>query len=180
MYVLYQGTIFNQSGWLIFSISYFIFLLDNIIHNIPTWCNIAFNTNLVIISSNVEFIKYKPVYFLQCIHLVDMASTSYLSPFKRNWNMKKNLNNEEIIPLSGIRIFAVCSIMSRKGNHCIVYFIEVGQYKFLSWRSIYFLSKGLNTLASFFSYSAASILSLHSWRNDWYLSTMVQYMNWRC
>ena len=66
--------LFNQSGWLLSSISYFIFSLEQIIHDIPTWYNIVFNTNLVIISSNVEFIKYKPVSFLQLIHLTYIIS----------------------------------------------------------------------------------------------------------
>ena len=127
-----------------------IFSLEHIIHDIPTWCNIIFNKNLAIISSNVQFIKYKPVSFLQLIHLIAIISTSYLSSNKSNWKMEKTLNKKLISHLSGFRIFAVCYIMARRGNQGIVSFIEVVQYKFLSWRSIYFLSEGFYMLASIF------------------------------
>ena len=144
--------------------------MDHIIHDIPAWCNILFNTNLVNISSHVEVPKYKPVYFLQLIPLIATASTLYLSWIKINTNMENTFNNEVIIPLFGFRIFSVCSIMVRKGNHWIVSFIVVGQYKSLSWRSIYFLSEVLNMLASIFiSYASASRLSLHSWSNAGWL-----------
>ena len=45
--------------------------------------------------------------------------------------MGNTFNNEGISPLFGFRIFAVFSVMVRKGNHLIVSFIEVGQYKSL-------------------------------------------------
>ena len=133
MSVLYQGPLFNQSGWLILSISYIIFSLEQIIHDIPTWYNISFKTNLVIIYSNDEVLKCETVYSLKFIHLIAMASTLYLSSTKRNWSMANTFNNKVIIPLFGFRIFAVCFIMVIKGNHWIVSFIEVGQYKSLSW-----------------------------------------------
>ena len=117
MDVLYQGPLFNQLGLLLLSIPYNISSLENIIHDIPTWCNTAINTNLVIVSSNVEVTKYKPVYFLQWIYHIYMAYTLSLSSIKRNSNMTNNFNNEEISPLFGFIIFSVCSIMARKGNH---------------------------------------------------------------
>ena len=134
MYVLYHGTLFNQSEWLILSISYNIYLLDQIIHDIPTWCNIAFNTNLVTIYSIVVFLKYKPVSLLKLIHLISISPTTFpysfcLSSNKRNSNMENTSNNEGTSPLFGFRIFTVCSIISRKGNRWILYFIEVGQHK---------------------------------------------------
>ena len=118
MDVLYQGTLFNQYLWLVLSISYFISLLDLIIHNMHIWCDIAFNTNLVIIYSNVEVLKYKPVSFLQLIHRIDMASNLSPSSIKRKSNMTNTFNNELISPCFGFRILAVCSIMVR--NHWIV------------------------------------------------------------
>ena len=102
----------------------------------------------MIIYSNVEVPKYKLVSFLQLIHLIDMACTLYLYSIKLNSNMANTFNNEGICPLFGFIILAVCSIMAIKGNHRIVSFIEVGQYKLLSRGSIYCLSEGLNKLAS--------------------------------
>ena len=169
MAVLYQGPLFNQSWWLILSISYFISLLDMIIHDIPTWCNTAFNTHLVIISSNGEVLKNKPVGFLQLIHLIAMASNLSQSSNKRNSNMANTLNNEGIIPLFGFRILVLCSLMARKVNHWIVSFIVFFQYKSLSWQSKN-ISEGLDMLASIFlSYAAASILSFHYWINAGWL-----------
>ena len=127
MDVLYQEPLFNQSWWLLLSISYFISSLDQIIHDLPTWCNLAFNTNLVIIYSDVKVFKYKHVYFLKLILLIAMDSNLSLSPIKHNSNMSNTLNNEVILPLFGFIIFAVCSIMVRKRNHLIVSFIVVGQ-----------------------------------------------------
>ena len=188
MYVLYQGPLFNQSGWLLFSVSYFISLLDQIIHDIPTWCNIAFNKNLVIISSIVEFIKYKPVSLLQLIHLISIISTTFPSSSsllsnKRNWNMENTVNNEVISPLFGFRIFAVCSTTVIKGNHWIVSFIEFGQYKLLSWQSIYFSSEGLYSLSPIFFHTLQHqywVSIIESMQDDLYLSTRDQHINWRC
>ena len=128
MAVLYHGTVFNQSGWFFSLISYNILLLEQIIHDIPTWCNIAFNTNLVIIPSIVVSFTCNPVYLLWFIHLIAIESTTSpsslrLSSNKRSWNMANNFNNEGISPLFGLSIFVVCSIMVRKGNHWIVSFI---------------------------------------------------------
>ena len=61
MYVLYQGPLFNLSG-LFPSVSYFIFLFEDIIHDTPTLSNTEFNTNLVNISSIVLSFKFKPVF----------------------------------------------------------------------------------------------------------------------
>ena len=47
--VLYHGSPVKQSGFCM-SISYFNYLWFTIIHNIPKWCNIVFNTKFVIIS----------------------------------------------------------------------------------------------------------------------------------
>ena len=144
--------------------------MDLIIHDISAWSNIAFNTNLMIISSNVEFNKYRPVSFLQLIHLIYMQSSFYLSPIKSNPNIANAFNNEGIISLFGFIILAVCSIMTRKGNHWILYFIDVGQYKSLSWRLISFFSECLYRLESiYFSYSVASWFSFHYWSNDGWL-----------
>ena len=129
----------------------------------------------MIISSIVVFLKYKPVYSLQLIHLIYIISTTFtssscLSSNKSSWNMADTFNNEVISPLFEFVIFAVCYIMVIKGNQWIVSFIEVSQYKFLSWRSINFLAEGVYTLA-FFSYAAASRLSFHSWINSgWFIS----------
>ena len=62
--------------------------------------------------------------------------------------------------------------MVRKWKHWIISFIVVGQYKLLSWRSIYFLSEGLDLLASIFlSYAASSRLIFRSWSNAvWLIS----------
>ena len=98
-----------------------------IIHDMPTWCNIALNTNLVIISSNVEFSKYKPVSLFKLIHLIAMTFNSSSSPIKRNSNMANTFNNDEISPLFVFIIFSVFYIMVRKGNQLIVSFIDVGQ-----------------------------------------------------
>ena len=141
MDVLYQGHLFNQSWWLILSISYFISSLDLIIHDMTTWFSIALNTNLVVIYSNVEVLINKPVGFLQLVHLISMASNLSLSSIKRNSNIANTLNNEGIIPLFGFKILAVYSIMVRKGNQSIVYSIVVGQYKLLLWRSIFFFRR---------------------------------------
>ena len=73
--------------------------------------------------------------------------------------------NEGTSPLFGFIIISVFSIITKKGNHQIVSFIEVGQYKLLSRQSIYFLSEGLYKLAYFFSYTAALRLIFHSWSN---------------
>ena len=108
---------------------------------------------------------------LNLIHLIAMEPTTLssslcLSSNKRNWNTANNFNNEVISPLFGFSIFAVCSIMAKKGNQWIVSFIEVVQYKSLSWRSISFLAECLCTLASIlFSYASALRLSLHYWVN---------------
>ena len=98
-----QVPLFNQLVWLLLSNQYLIYSLEQIIHNIPTWWNISFNTNLVIISSIVEFLKFKPVSLLQLIHLIAIISTtspyfSSLSPNKNNWNMANTFKNEGIIP----------------------------------------------------------------------------------
>ena len=175
MSLLYQGTLLNQLGWLLLTISYFISSLGHIIHNIPTWYNTSFNTNLVIISSSIEFLKYKLVSSLLLINLMDIISTNFpysysLSSNKLNWNMSNTFNNEVVSALFGFRIFTVCSIMVRKWDHWIVSFIEVGQYKSLSWRSISFLLEGLYKLASiYFIYAAASILSFRYWNNAGWL-----------
>ena len=50
----------------------------------------------MIISYNVEFLKYKPVSFLQLIHLIDMASTLSISSIKFNSNMEKHLIMKEL------------------------------------------------------------------------------------
>ena len=121
--LLYQGTLFNQSQWLFLSISYFISWFVLVIHNIPTWSNIGFNTKLVIISSNVVFFKNIPVSLLQLIHLIDMTSDFSSSQFKRYSNMA----NTFIRPIFFSIIFAVFSIMTRKGNHRIVSLIDVVQ-----------------------------------------------------
>ena len=170
MYVLYQGPLFNQSVLLLLSISYFIYLLEQIIHNIPTWCNIVFNTNLEIISSNVNVVKYKPVSFLQLIHLIDMTSTLFLSSIKLNSNMENTFNNEVIIPCFVFITFALCSIMVVKGDHIILSFVDVGNYMLLSWQSIYVLSEFLDRLESIlFSYTSASRLSFRYWINSGWL-----------
>ena len=141
---------------------YFISFFELIIHNIPTRCKIAFNTNLVIISSNVEVPENKPVSFLQVIYLLSMTSKCYLSPIKHNSKMANTLNNDTISPFFVFIIFAVCSIMVIKGNQLIVYFIDVGQYDSLSLR-LNFFSKGFYSLTSiFFLYSAESRFSFHS------------------
>ena len=112
---------------------------------------------------------------LQLLHLIAMAYTTFSSSEfwswnKRNWNMEKTFNNRVIIPLFGLMVFSICSIMARKGNQLIVSFIEFWQYQLLSWRSIYFLDEGLYTLAYiFFSYAVASRLSFHSWINSGWL-----------
>ena len=62
--------------------------------------------------------------------------------------MANTFNIKGISPLFGFRILKVYYIMVRKGIHLIVYFIEVGQFKLLSGRSIYFLEEVLYTLAS--------------------------------
>ena len=123
MAFLYQGPLFNQSGWLLSPISYLIYSLVQIIHDKPTWCNIALNTNLEIISSNVIIHKYKPVSFLQLIHLIATTPTLSISLIKWNSNMAETFNSEVISPCFGFIIFSVCSIMARKGSHWIIYFI---------------------------------------------------------
>ena len=131
MFVLYQVPLFNQYWWLLLSISYFISFLDLIIRDIPTRCNIAFNTNVVIIYSNVEFYKYKPVSFLQLVHLIAMKSNVSVSPIKRNSKITNTFNYEGIIPAFVFIIFALYYIMARKGNYSFVSFINVSQYKSL-------------------------------------------------
>ena len=83
MFLLYHGPLFNQSRWLLLVfISYSISWLELIIHDIPTWCNISFNKNLVTISSytQVKLVsEFKPVSLLQWIHFIDTVSKySYL------------------------------------------------------------------------------------------------------
>ena len=132
--------IFNQSVLLPLFISYNIYLLWQIIHDVPTWWNVAFNTNLVIISPNVEVPKYKPVYFLQLINLMALASSLYLLSIKRNSNMANTFNNEGISHLCGFRIFAVCSIMVRKGNHFLLRLSSTSRYhddQFLFYQKVY-------------------------------------------
>ena len=90
---------------------------------------------------NVEVLKYKPVPFLPLIHLISMASTLSLSSIKFNSNMANNFNTEVVRLCFGFIIFVVCYIMVIKENHWILSFILVGQYKSLSWRSIYFFKK---------------------------------------
>ena len=85
-------------------------------------------------------------------------------------NIAKNFNNEDISDISVSIILAVCSIMDRKGNHWILYLMLIGQYGFLSWKLINFLSEGLFTLASIiFSYAEESILIFHSCTNGGWL-----------
>ena len=96
-----------------------------IIHNIPTLFNISFNTNLVIISSNVEVPKNKPVYFFKLIHLISMTYKCSLLPIKRNLNMANIFNNDKIIPLFVFIRFSVCSVMLRTENQFIVSFIDI-------------------------------------------------------
>ena len=87
---------------------------------------------------------------LIAITLTTFSSSYYLSSNKRNWNISNTFNNEVISPLFGFIIFAVYYIMVRKGNHLIVYFIEVVQYKLLSWRSIFFNQKVYTRYNRFF------------------------------
>ena len=61
-----------------------------------------------------------------------MTSKTYLSPIKRNPNMAKLFNNDRVSLLFVFVRFTVCSIMVRKGNQSIVYFIDIGQYESLS------------------------------------------------
>ena len=74
--VLYQGQPVIQSG-LCLSISYFNCWFFSIIHQIPTWCNILFNTYSVIISLQLEFIFFidKLACFLRLLHLVATVYT---------------------------------------------------------------------------------------------------------
>ena len=119
-----------------------------------------------------KFLNINLFIFLQLIHLIAMDSTLALSSIKHNSKIANTFNNGVISPCFGSRIFAVCSITLRKGNHWIVSFIVVGQYKSLKWQSIYFSSEVLDMLESIFlSYVAASRLSFHSWRNyGWLVS----------
>ena len=73
--------------------------------------------------------------------LIDMTSNFSSSLIKRNSNMENSLNNDSISPLFVFIIFAVCSIMGRKWNHWIVYFIDVGKYSSLLWQLIFFSKK---------------------------------------
>ena len=50
----------------------------------------------MIISSDVEVPKYKPVSFLQLIHLIYTTYTLSLSSIKRNSNMEKPLIIKEL------------------------------------------------------------------------------------
>ena len=142
-----------------------------IIHDIPTWCNITFNTNLVTIYLNVEVPKNKPVYFLHLMHLIAMTPKFALSQIKRNLNMSNTFNNEVIIPLFVFLILAVRSIMARNVNQSIVSFIDVGQYESLSWGlNLFFIRRFIQVSINVFSYSAASGLSVHSWSNaGWFI-----------
>ena len=131
MSVLYQGSLFNQYWWLILSISYLISFMELIVHDIPKWNKISFNTNLVIISSYIEVPENKHVSFLQLIHLIAMTSKCSLSPIQRNSNMSNNFNVDKISPLFVFIRFSVCYIMARKGNQSIASFIDVGKYESL-------------------------------------------------
>ena len=127
MFLLYHGPLFNQSRWLLsVFISYYISLLDLIIHDIPTWWNIAFNTSLVTISSynQVKLVsKSKPVSLLQLIHFIDKASKSSSQKIKRISNMEDIFNNDDIRPWFSCILFALCPMMARKGNHCILFLL---------------------------------------------------------
>ena len=114
MDLLYPGLLLNQSWWLVSFISYSISRLELIIHDIPTWCNIAFNTNLVTISSYtpVKLVsESKPVYLLQLVRLIDKTPNSLFPRLKRISNMANIFNNDDIIPLFFCILCSVCSIM---------------------------------------------------------------------
>ena len=85
--MLYQGPPVKQSE-LYLSISYYKCLFVSIIHNIPTLCNIVFNTNEVIISWSVVLILSidTMVYFTQLLHLMDIFRLYFvhLSPYYTN------------------------------------------------------------------------------------------------
>ena len=87
-------------------------------------------------SFNYCILKYKTVSLLKLIHMINIIYTTFpssscLSPNKLNRNMANIFDNEGIWHLFGFRIFVVCSIMLGKGNHWIVSFVKVGQYKLL-------------------------------------------------
>ena len=71
LYVLYQVLPGIQSE-LCFSVSYFNYSFVSILHNIPTWCNIVFNKNEVIIYGYVVFILSIDIIvsFPQLLHLI--------------------------------------------------------------------------------------------------------------
>ena len=119
----------------------------------------------------LKFLRVNLLFFLQLIHLIAMASNLSPSSIKCNSNIVNNLNNELIIPSFGFRIFSVCFVMVRKGKYWIVYFIVVGQYKSLLWRSVILFSEVSDRLSSIFlSYTEASRLSFHSWSNSgWFI-----------
>ena len=86
--------------------------------------------------------------------------------------MANIFNNDDISPLFSCILFSVCSIMLRKGNHWILFFIGVGQCSSLSTQLHFFFSEGLYMLAFvFISYSAASRWGFHFWSNyGWWVS----------
>ena len=79
--VLYQGPpVIHSESYV--SISYCNCSCVSIIHNIPTWCNIVFNTKVVIISWYVVFIISTSIIvsFPPLLHLIDIFSCIFINP----------------------------------------------------------------------------------------------------
>ena len=115
----------------------------------------------MIISSNVYLFKYKPVSFLQLIHLIAMTYNFSLSPIRQHSNIENDFNNKGIIPLFGPIIFALCYIMARKGKTELYILLMLASTS--HYYDDQFFSEVLYRSASiFFSYSALSRFSFHS------------------
>ena len=127
MAVLYRGSLFNQSGWIFYLISYLVCFLEEIIQDKPTWCNFLFNKKLVLIYLTVLTYKGKTVLLSQLLYLA-----------AQHW---KTFNNKSISDISVSMIRAVFFTMEWKGKHWTVSFILISQYVFLSQLSISFYLK---------------------------------------
>ena len=133
IYVLYQGPPFIQYG-LCLSISYSKCWFVSIIHNLTILWNTVFNTNKVNIPCCVVFILFIDIIvcFPQLLHLIGIFSILFWSScpllyHQLIWNIDNIFNNDGNSVIVFSILSEVYSMISKKDNRLIPFFILVGQ-----------------------------------------------------